>query len=720
MIVNRGDGSEDVARSGKIDYKLLILSDGPCHPDSFRPSEDKSQWWARRDALVRILDAQQQGRVAGNEMEAFSYIMFHNGNSDSDDKSVSVMSCSLSVNTVSEEEVLHAMKRCGKSSSQPRLETSRFLHQPNIVCHSLSAATNNISVQSTHLVGAISDTSSKKEILSILQSQCSIDHLRKHNLNSTAEIVLKKKNVQQLREAWNDWNASQSNNSYDSKIDQSKDSTEFELIKAYTQIFDDCVRRRISEPETPTMHKMSILLLHEDYKDELPVFGDFSFEQYPEHRHTILYVLGAVRDMTSAESRCLWQAAQQRDIPLITANLGRTAEFTSKIVMALRAHALYKDRLYFATQSLFRKQQLSQESSELLQKLVSVRGNHSTWDGYNTNPTVSDSAAIAQIDDAENSLSMYQQIIVVAILPFSAGSMTLELGCRKDYLPCIRLIVNTLWKSRLVCDSSSADNDATKRDSMSSVVYIQFSCGAVLRIDQACVAKQVAENHCPAPSEYQVLAMLQRLIADSSCASFLPFNSVNDQGQLLLRKVYSDLVESSTACPDHIYTGIFSDISSLLSTPLSLTQLAYSTKCWCQTCSAAVTLENPSRNVLVLGTVLSSNGPSPFPSSLYRDHEILSSFPKKFQKRISTGYAGSLCVYPLNQGYKGNDHFKICIIQHFAYHGVLFSALKQYLSTVRHEEKRDVDVGDFEGGEMKSKKRNKEGREEPQRKKHKK
>jgi hypothetical protein len=133
-----------------------------------------------------------------------------------------------------------------------------------------------------------------------------------------------------------------------------------------------------------------------------------------------------------------------------------------------------------------------------------------------------------------------------------------------------------------------------------------------------------------------------------------------------------------------------------------------------------VTLENPSRNVLVLGTVLSSNGPSPFPSSLYRDHEILSSFPKKFQKRISTGYAGSLCVYPLNQGYKGNDHFKICIIQHFAYHGVLFSALKQYLSTVRHEEKRDVDVGDFEGGEMKSKKRNKEGREEPQRKKHKK
>ena len=48
--------------------------------------------------------------------------------------------------------------------------------------------------------------------------------------------------------------------------------------------------------------------------------------------------MGAVRDMTEAEDEALRWACARRGVSCVSCNLGRTAEFTSKVIMALNGH----------------------------------------------------------------------------------------------------------------------------------------------------------------------------------------------------------------------------------------------------------------------------------------------------------------------------------------------------------------------------------------------
>eukprot|EP00976_Prorocentrum_cordatum_P066226 1178225-Prorocentrum_minimum.AAC.1 len=54
----------------------------------------------------------------------------------------------------------------------------------------------------------------------------------------------------------------------------------------------------------------------------------------------LVFVLGAVRDVTTKEEEAVTAAAASLGIPVVGCNLGRTAEFTSKVVHALNHHHL--------------------------------------------------------------------------------------------------------------------------------------------------------------------------------------------------------------------------------------------------------------------------------------------------------------------------------------------------------------------------------------------
>lgn len=88
---------------------------------------------------------------------------------------------------------------------------------------------------------------------------------------------------------------------------------------------------------------MAAVLLHETYPQALGVYGDApqAAASRGAEEPTLLFFLGAVRDMLPEEIRSVQRACRARRVPLLEANLGQQAEFTSKIIDVLQGHHLH-------------------------------------------------------------------------------------------------------------------------------------------------------------------------------------------------------------------------------------------------------------------------------------------------------------------------------------------------------------------------------------------
>lgn len=671
-----------------VQYKLLVLADGPCASESFRPNEDATQWWARRDALVRIIFSHQQGRIpVRDDSEPNSFIMFHNGNPSSEDKSVSIMSITVDgAAVISEMEVISAMRRSGRGPKMPTTFTARSRTTCELVSESIQEVGRN-----DHNGGI--EGMNKKELLTFIQKSCSMEFLRQHHLNSSIEIILRKKNLQQLRDTWDAW---KSINASVSSSTSPEDDEKLRLTTSFASFF----RRYISSSDVSS--SLTILLLHEDYKNELPVFSHDISESNLTSNRTVLCVMGAVRDMTQLETTCLWEAAQQVGAEIVTANLGRTAEFTSKIVMALRSHALHNHRLFFATQQLLWRQRGVPNELLLMEKDLSIRANQSTWDGYQTShhkKKQDDSTSVIHVPPHILEPIYPQIIILAASLPYTVAEVTVDLNQRDMLLPCLRLMVFSLWKSRLVSDLSTAkegESAINENRMLANILYLSFSCGTTLRIDQSCIAREVALNHYSAPSEFHLVSMLHRIISEVGLSSRTP----------LIQAVYegiNDSFEASAHRPT-VMTGIL-EASGLPSEHVTLSDFAYSAPCWC--CSDNYCKSDSSKfdipRVLVVFDELSvlnvsANCPQSFEESIYSVLPTIG-MSRKLRKQISRGYIGRIQLFQ-NQGSSKEFGipFQICTLQHWAYHGRLFPALKEY------KEQRDK-CSSLDDGEISKKKK---------------
>eukprot|EP01033_Poteriospumella_lacustris_P000460 gene460-303_t len=198
--------------------------------------------------------------------------------------------------------------------------SSKFIVQPSVSCKFLSIEEETVSLHRPHSsqkqLGKF-DNLSKKEILAKLQASCSMDFLRHHHLNASTEAILKKRNIQQLQDCWKAWDDSVANGHESDGLDTvSNEGDEIKeqnrLVTAYGAVFRDAIEewriRHVGHKGEPTV---TVLLLHEDYQYELPVFRATHGSTSPEDSTSseiVLCVMGAVRDMTVMESTALAQA----------------------------------------------------------------------------------------------------------------------------------------------------------------------------------------------------------------------------------------------------------------------------------------------------------------------------------------------------------------------------------------------------------------------------
>jgi hypothetical protein len=241
----------------------------------------------------------------------------------------------------------------------------RYAHAPNSRSPAVPAA--------AAATAAVSSSGfDKRVVLRSLQQQCTLDFLRKHGLNGSEDLVLKKRNKEAILAAHRVWTlglgaGGAGGAGTGTEEGEGEDGDAARLRQTFEVLFcrhlaPPAPSSSSSSSSSSSRRRVTVLLLHEDYPQELPVFGtygpfgggleegsDSAGGQAGQAGHTVVCVLGAVRDTSDAEVAAAAAAAARVAVgmpsrgpgpgpgpgaPLcrcVGANLGRTAEFTSKV-----------------------------------------------------------------------------------------------------------------------------------------------------------------------------------------------------------------------------------------------------------------------------------------------------------------------------------------------------------------------------------------------------
>jgi hypothetical protein len=433
---------------------ILFVKGVGASADSYKQDRDESQWWNRRDALVRCVSAflfgpQQQKQQQSGIRELV--LLF--------DEDWSAM---------------HMTYRAENSPHEQLVPTEQAVIGLWKKASSTASSTVTVCGLSCRLEVQPNDNrlaarmDSKREILEFLQANCSLEFLRKEGLNSSAQVILRKMNMKTLRESWSRW------------MQQSKprNSASSDLLEA--------ILASLLKPSVAVIKKVVAVTLHESGV-ELPCWDTLDPADTTTAAMQVCVILGAVRDLSLTEKRCLRRVCEKSgNIPQIAVRLGSVPEFTSKILSVVAFHSHY-GRLGPAVQQMIRKGETRKRPSA------------------NMSPSSVDVAV--------------QHLHFICLAPIPSTALTVSLEKRNRVVWClVRCVVVALWRSRVVGQSCEATTLANR-------LTFVFSDGVFLDLLQDELVTSLAEQHQAAPSEHQILkalcSMLQAKDADAATSKHL-------------------------------------------------------------------------------------------------------------------------------------------------------------------------------------------------------
>ena len=509
---------------------FILLADPPCSSSSWRPLADDKMWWSRRDSLVRITSLSLFiGHGVPSPVCANVVLVFHDG---TDATSVVAMSGRLAQDTPIPTEH-HLLSRWKEASlfAEKHPQKATLLgsavatsvavsHAPHIEAPSFSSAS----------AGPASGAPSldKRSLLRQLQSAAPLDFLRQHRLNGPEDLILKKTSRGAVEAAMQQWRGSGSG--------AHSAPTSDTLVQTFQVVLQRCLTSE------PTAMSTTLLLLHEDYPEELPIYSA-ALADTGQGEHHIICLLGAVRDASDREVSACIAAAALLSTPLrvVGCNLGRTAEFTSKVCAGLCMHAVNAD-LGAAVARLREVDAGAGAGAGLLGKLPPRRAGGWTWDGKGNKAgtlSASSTAAVAAPAATAPLPASTTHLHTALWLPFtgaqlavlcassstSASRMAAGASDRERVHDLVQAIVCALWRSRLASEGAAegaagAAAESSFDEVVPTVTLVlkgaSTGCVRLVQLSQASVALQLAQAHQAAPAEWQVLQAVARVLAEAS------------------------------------------------------------------------------------------------------------------------------------------------------------------------------------------------------------
>jgi hypothetical protein len=422
--------------------KVVLFAKGRgSDASTYRPNRDDSQWWNRRDALVRCVAAFLLGPEVGDHRELI--ILF--------DEDLSRMHMSYRKPESSSADACH----CLVPSEQNIVSLwKQAASQENGEPVELSGLTCRLAASRKSSESRVSGMDSKRDVLEFLQKACSLDFLRHHGLNSSPAVILRKTNKKTLMNVWSAWKQQE--------ISKESAETSTETLES--------ILEELLQPDSPVVQQVVAGVLHESSENELPCW-----EKDPRSIPSmqVCLFLGAVRDMTSTENRCLECLCNRLSIPLAKVRLGPVPEFTSKILTVTAIHHS-QGTLAPAIHALI-------ESKDKSRKRFREE---------EAPPSTFMSATFVPV------------LHFICLVPVASSELSTELSDRTRALWClVRCTVASLWRSRLVSQGGTSP--------LSNRLTLVFEDGQAVTLEQDELVTSLAEQHQAAPSEYQILKALK-------------------------------------------------------------------------------------------------------------------------------------------------------------------------------------------------------------------
>ena len=519
---------------------FILFFDGPCDESSFKP-DALSQHWGRRDAITRCATMALYPSSNGiHSCDDCYYVFYGNGKTNNDNKSnvyngkdcsspaVIVIDGHKLVSSIipTERSIVKLMRESA------RLATSNSMKMPllsndkssSITCSYTpwseailirnkasvvtSSTTNTFSkrplpIESQKTINVKRQKASshqsfdKRTLLKIMHQECSIEFLRKHELNGSEAVVLKKKNMAAIEKAFNEWNENNTINTDNSNdnIDNNSmyNNTQSNLLVDTLRVLLYRILKKLELQHKNKSITITVLLLHENADHELAIFGNVNFVKKETTEETINHtvaILGGVRDMTRYEVECVVDAAESMGLKCVGANLGKVAEFTSKIICAMNAHTFMGTKMSHVVNCLppLKKDDAMRFLSKDLIELS---------------------------ETASQKTRLYFHCILRINLSSTEVSSSLE--DRPKMHPIIQALVCCLWRSRLAKAINSSDHDNDDNDfSIHTDLTLIFSDNIKVTVSQRSFLSMMADQHMSAPSEYQVMLTFCSILSSNA------------------------------------------------------------------------------------------------------------------------------------------------------------------------------------------------------------
>lgn len=176
----------------------LLCSGNGADAASYRPRRDESQWWNRRDALVRCVASFLLGPEAPEDREL---ILLCDGDHCRVHMKFECESGRNGMEVVPTEFAVIALWK------EALTKAPSVVHRGRLSCWAVvSASVNNSNnnSQSNNKPGSIQDWG-KRQLLKYLQKNCPMEFLREHHLNSSSAVLLRKVNRSGLAKVYQIW-----------------------------------------------------------------------------------------------------------------------------------------------------------------------------------------------------------------------------------------------------------------------------------------------------------------------------------------------------------------------------------------------------------------------------------------------------------------------------------------------------------------------------------
>ena len=611
--------------NARISFILLCSGRGSDY-QSYRPKMQESQWWMRRDALVRCTCASLYGSLEQEDVELFLMydedlslmkmkrmskhrLTSSSNNSSNNEKKIQV--------PPSEEHIIRAWRKAAEvSESNVRSKYSSSCIRPSskIQMHGIdlemecirdawenellhlnhdnqikeSSANNNNddeknskenekSINNLQMLMNINTKEmNKRALLEHLQNACheinDLEFLRKHHLNSSPNVILRKMNQKKILKIFNEWKQTKKDQWNKTKNPIFLKETNHNEKKDYQKLleltFQFILRPDVSTSSLKNLNDDTIVVvLHENCKYELECFGIMkklrekaidgtnvqSINKISYSNKRIFVVLGAVRDMHDKEYLALNTACTVFDIPLIGCHLGKTPEFTSKIITAFVNHhctmkllipALHLLRTRIDTDTdtdTDTRMKYEQEMPNQKKKTTIIKSKNDDFisilfgSGHKQKRNeYIHSAKLLQDKEhmKKKEFATMQQSTMklhsICIVPMLSSSFTTDFSKRNVILwSLVRITVCALWRSRLassttktnkdnsisgVTSANTANTANTTNASFQNSLSFLFLDGIHVTINQHELVQSMANAHQAAPSEYQILNVLLQML----------------------------------------------------------------------------------------------------------------------------------------------------------------------------------------------------------------